>query len=370
MIRINSQIHRGIGIVGGSLSGVCAAIALVRKGWDVTVFEQVVNAIGGSGLGVDPDLLEQVVGLNPLRSYPGHAALPLIRTYRYSASWYLLLEWLKKCAKDYANIDYRTGIRIDKIGETPTAAFARSSSGENFYFSGILGADGYRSVARRYVNPDQPEAKYAGYLLWRGVAEENWFRDKMKWPDEMGYQEFPNPQGFRLVAYAIPGSQGEVSPGKRRISFAWYDCSRQRFLEHLGCLKGDEVLRTVQYSDIPQSLLTELMGYAQDHWPYPWNEFIVESIKRKAFFGTPIAEYIPTRLIRSRVALIGDAAHVASPMSGGGFRHGLLDAVSLAQRSASKQVGEMLQLYEEDRLASAQRLVAAGQKSARAFGLF
>jgi 2-polyprenyl-6-methoxyphenol hydroxylase-like FAD-dependent oxidoreductase len=48
-------------------------------------------------------------------------------------------------------------------------------------------------------------------------------------------------------------------------------------------------------------------------------------------FGTPIAEYVPTRLVAGRMALIGDAAHVSSPMTGSGFHYALLDVLSLRQ---------------------------------------
>jgi FAD binding domain len=45
-------------------------------------------------------------------------------------------------------------------------------------------------------------------------------------------------------------------------------------------------------------------------------------------FGTPLAEYLPETLISGRVGLVGDAAHVASPMVGAGFASGLEDGTA------------------------------------------
>jgi 2-polyprenyl-6-methoxyphenol hydroxylase-like FAD-dependent oxidoreductase len=36
----------------------------------------------------------------------------------------------------------------------------------------VVGADGYRSMVRRTVAPDQPDATFAGYMLWRGLTDE------------------------------------------------------------------------------------------------------------------------------------------------------------------------------------------------------
>jgi 2-polyprenyl-6-methoxyphenol hydroxylase-like FAD-dependent oxidoreductase len=57
-------------------------------------------------------------------------------------------------------------------------------------------------------------------------------------------------------------------------------------------------------------------------------------------FGTPIAKYVPTRLIAGHMALIGDAAHVSSPITGGGFHYALLDVLSLRQVFAGVADGE------------------------------
>ena len=80
-------------------------------------------------------------------------------------------------------------------------------------------------------------------------------------------------------------------------------------------------------------------------------------------FGTPVAEYLPPRLVRGRVALIGDAAHAASPMTGAGFQNALLDVRALAanlDRVTAPDVPAGLDRYERERLPQARRLVSSG----------
>jgi 2-polyprenyl-6-methoxyphenol hydroxylase-like FAD-dependent oxidoreductase len=84
--------------------------------------------------------------------------------------------------------------------------------------------------------------------------------------------------------------------------------------------------------------------------------------------GAPVAEYLPARLVRGRAALIGDAAHVASPMTGAGFENALLDAEALAAalRSATApDAPDSLDSYERERPPQAQRLVSSGMSWGR-----
>jgi 2-polyprenyl-6-methoxyphenol hydroxylase-like FAD-dependent oxidoreductase len=88
-------------------------------------------------------------------------------------------------------------------------------------------------------------------------------------------------------------------------------------------------------------------------------------------FGTPIAEYVPTRLVAGRVALVGDAAHVSSPMTGSGFHYSLLDVLSLRQALAGAAGGEAvapaLTQFERARLVDDRRLALYGQRWSRAY---
>ena len=59
-------------VVGGSMSGLLAALLLRRAGWDVDVFERVESELAGRGAGIvaQPDLIATLrrLGLDATRS--------------------------------------------------------------------------------------------------------------------------------------------------------------------------------------------------------------------------------------------------------------------------------------------------------------
>jgi hypothetical protein len=76
-------------------------------------------------------------------------------------------------------------------------------------------------------------------------------------------------------------------------------------------------------------LRAELTAVATKRWRGSAREIIISAIEHRAIFGTPLAEYLPEQLVAGRLALVGDAAHVASPMVGAGFSSGLEDGITL-----------------------------------------
>ena len=80
-------------VAGGSLVGLSAAIALSRRGLDVTVDERSpARAVdGGGGLGVDVDLLREVTGID--EDPPVQHGID-----RDTTAWHLLQSWLEEHA--------------------------------------------------------------------------------------------------------------------------------------------------------------------------------------------------------------------------------------------------------------------------------
>jgi 2-polyprenyl-6-methoxyphenol hydroxylase-like FAD-dependent oxidoreductase len=89
---------------------------------------------------------------------------------------------------------------------------------------------------------------------------------------------------------------------------------------------------------------------------------------RTVFFLTAVPTGA-TRLVAGRVALIGDAAHVSSPMTGSGFHYSLLDVLSLRQALAGIAGGEAvaaaLTQFEHARLADDRQLALYGRRWSR-----
>jgi 2-polyprenyl-6-methoxyphenol hydroxylase-like FAD-dependent oxidoreductase len=108
---------------------------------------------------------------------------------------------------------------------------------------------------------------------------------------------------------------------------------------------------------IDDGLRVELLALATVRWRAAAREVITAAIERRVIFGTPLAESLPERLVAGRLGIVGDAAHVASPMVGAGFASGLLDgaafidAVSRAGGTVAEAGTQALGRYNKVRLA-------------------
>lgn len=349
-------------VIGGSLAGQCAALALSRDGWRVTVLERSsAEPPEGTGIGIDRKLLSSVVGADA-------GALPVINAGFPATAWGLLRTALIRELQQRSSVSIRTGHRVVDIstGGNQQDMVVRTTECD-VHADLIVGADGYGSVARRVVAPERPDAVYAGYLLWRGLIKEQEVPGGFTARD-ITLAEHPTPQA-RLVTFGVPGGDGDTRPGQRRGSFTWFDSSRTPLLRRLGHLKGTVVTGTLTGHEITGNLITELRHLARQ-WPSPWRQAINRSLLRREFIGTPVTEYLPAQLVRGSVVLVGDAAHVVSPITGAGFHNGLLDIAELASSLRSAAPGEVqhaLLHYQRQRLQPARQLVAQSQQWSRAY---
>jgi 2-polyprenyl-6-methoxyphenol hydroxylase-like FAD-dependent oxidoreductase len=346
---------RQIVVVGGSLVGLSMAIALARRGASVTVLEQTPQAgyEGGGGLGVDVGLLTRVTGLD--------GSPPVCQGVdRATTAWPLLAAWLENNARAATGVTVQRGAEVTEVGD----GWARTSDGRRFDADVVIGADGARSTVRRWVSPDRPDAVYAGFVLWRAMVPEAELPAGIPWlrPDEPSREYYSGP--YRLVTYPVPGADGSSKPGDRRLNLVWYDPARSELLASRGLLDGDTVHGSLGANDVPEPLRRELDVVAGQRWPTPWREALDVALRRSLVFATPVVHYWPERLVRDRSVLVGDAAHAASPMVGGGFRQGLYDVDALAtglERNRGASMADLLSGFERERLLPARTHVENSQ---------
>jgi len=351
-------------VAGGSLVGLSAAIALSRLGLDVTVLERSpARAVeSGGGLGVDVALLQQVTAL------PGDPPV-LHGVDRDTTAWHLLQGWLEEQATRRRGATVHRGTEVAAVhpGNDQQPASVQTADGGEYHADLVIGADGARSTVRAAVDPDFPDARYAGVLLWRSLVDEQAVPRGVALPGagEPSREVYAGP--YRLVTYLVPGAAGETSVGHRRLNMVWYDPQQRDLLRDMGVLDGETVHGSLAPGALPGPVRERLTGFAAANWPSPWREALALALRNGTVFGTPIVHYEPKRLARGRVALAGDAAHAASPMVGGGFRQGLYDVAALAQvmtgLATPGEIPGALSRYQELRLGPAAQHVAISEQA-------
>jgi hypothetical protein len=101
--------------------------------------------------------------------------------------------------------------------------------------------------------------------------------------------------------------------------------------EASGCVQHGIVKRSLLPEEIGPRLAGRLEKLARLHWPDPWRSVILSTLAARRVFAMPIAECVPKRLTRGRLALMGEAAHVLVPATGAGLFTGLEDVKSLGR---------------------------------------
>ena len=353
-------------IVGASLSGLMTALALSRAGVEVTMLERVDEfPRSGASLGsVHEALLERITG----RKRSDEDATAYGPSSAPVQTWTAVHRRLRAAVDADSHIELRHGTSVQSVGQDAHAAWATTADRKVFRGDVLIGADGHRSVVRRSVSPDKPDATFAGYVLWIGLADESAIPSRHRWPRDM---DILSSSGNYLFGYPLPGRDGSAVPGCRQLGWGWFDASRNELLRATGCVVGDVVHHSLGSADIPETTLRQLAAEADDLWPALWRDAILDCVDKRAVIGTPIAEYVPDRLVNGRLALVGDAAHVPTPMTGSGFSASLEDAEAIAESIAAgvrgSAVAQGLRTYENKRLSSVRTMVQSGQQFSRAF---
>ncbi|MET3574382.1 NAD(P)/FAD-dependent oxidoreductase [Bhargavaea ullalensis] len=353
-------------IVGASLSGLMAGIALAQENIQVTILDKVgENRPGGSGLRADGGTFGVSKTEKILKNLVSDGKSKVLL-------WSAIENRLRQEAKSDPRIRLQYHKRVLTVGQDEEAAWAVVEDGGMFKGDVLIGADGHGSRVRASVAPDHTEAEYAGYMAWITSIGEDELPAAMKPAGRSGKVDmFGADGGFKFGSVLeTDGTGGQ--PVDRRVGCTWYDNTRSGLLRRLGCVEGSVVHRTLQGKEIPDEFLDVLADEVSGQFPEPWRTAALRSIRDRTVIGIPIKEYVPDRLARGRITIVGDAAHVPAPITASGFNESLQDVVTLG-KCASKGIrgqksAEALARYEALRLETVRRMVLSGRSYSRAYG--
>jgi 2-polyprenyl-6-methoxyphenol hydroxylase-like FAD-dependent oxidoreductase len=352
-------------IVGASLSGLMTGIALANAGLKVTILERASDERrSGAALQVDSGERDTSATAKYLRRLAS-AGIKSVE------AWSSIEGRLRNEAQTNPQIDLRFNTRIQAVKQDDEAAWVISDKGETLSGDILIGADGYRSIVRKHVASHHPDATFAGYLIWVALVDEQNIPKQYRLGPNPGVA-MPNGIGDFLLGSVVAGADGSNTIGQRRLGWAWYDNTQNDLLRQLGCVKGNVVQHSLRGSDIPTGILDNLSKKAKQRWAQPWLTAIQHSIQTRNLIATPIAEYVPEVLVKGRIALVGDAAHLPTPLTASGFNASLEDAATLTdciveQLQGGEKADALLQ-YQSRRLEVARQIVQSGQGFSRSFG--
>ncbi|KAK8856062.1 FAD/NAD(P)-binding domain-containing protein [Apiospora arundinis] len=240
-------------IVGGSLGGLAAGLALRELGHDTTILERNPTPVlehQGAGIVAGGDTLAFFKKYNrcdrPI-AVTSHRRQYLDRdgnvTHKedmdqnmtsWDLAYYLMRANYDGTENSHCKVPDRKptdGKSVHIHDRNVTDIKERDDGVEVFWESGggkkgsiradvLIGADGPSSTIRTLLTPEIQRV-YAGYCALRGTVPEGEVSDAAR---EAFCERFTffHCHGVQILAYLIPGEKGTVEPGRRLINFVYY----------------------------------------------------------------------------------------------------------------------------------------------------
>jgi len=345
-------------IIGGSMAGLFAANALIKKGWDISIHEKVPVPLSGRGAGIATydDLAEFVYKATNNSNVLGTTARSRVSldldgninaSHNYPqvyTSWQYLFSILRE------NIDnkcYFMGDDCIGIKQINNKAIALFESGKEKKSDLIIIANGIKSELRSYVDK-YAYPKYAGYVGWRGVVNENQLSAKSL-ETLSNYFIVVLPYNQQIASYPIAG-EGEdpFTKGNRRINWIWYKPAPDEALKSLLLGKsGKQYIDGIPPDEIRTDIVQALYEEANNKLP-PQLKELVEMTAQPLI--QPIFDLESQKMRNNRIVTIGDAAFTARPHVGMGVTKAAKDAFTLSEHLDHNKYLESLNDWESIRL--------------------
>jgi 2-polyprenyl-6-methoxyphenol hydroxylase-like FAD-dependent oxidoreductase len=356
-------------IVGGSMSGLLAALLLRRTGWDVDIFERVESELSGRGAGIvaQPDLIARLrgLGIDPTDLGVEITTRKILDASGALANEFACPQVLTAWERVYRVLRdalppgrYHRGRGVRSFEQTETRVTAHFSDGGSEEGDLLIGADGLRSTIRQQCLPELAPL-YAGYVAWRALIPEAAFVPAIH-RELFEFMTFCLPPGEQFLGYPVAGPDNDLRPGHRRYNVVWYRPADERAeLKHL---LTDESGTTHTISIPPPLIRHEAIAHMRaeaERLLAPQFRAVVRLIDEPIL--QPIYDLETPRMAFGRVAIIGDAAFVARPHVAAGVAKAADDAAALAQAlvstSLADEVAPALQRFEAARLTVGQRII-------------
>ncbi len=364
---MNAMPH--VGVIGGSIGGLTAALVLRDLGCEVDVFERSGTALEarGAGIGLHPMTTRYFDESSELDAAMVEIELPWLQflsasgeriyrermNYRFS-SWNTIYRGLVQC---FDEPRYHLGCEVAGFSQNGDGVTARLSDGTALTFDMLVCADGISSQARAHLLPGA-RARYAGYVAWRATVAESELTPASFEALRGSITYCLLPAGHVLV-YPIPGLDGAREPGRRLANLVWY-----HNYEEGGALDGlmTDRLGQRQALSLPPGTVRDrhvawTREFADAHMASAIAEILHECPEP---FVQVIHDIDVERMAFGRVALIGDAAFAVRPHAAAGTAKACADAWALrdALRDSDGDPVTALARWEPGQLALGRQLLA------------
>jgi 2-polyprenyl-6-methoxyphenol hydroxylase-like FAD-dependent oxidoreductase len=358
-------------IVGGSLAGLFTGLVLLREGYDVQVFEKSSSALQdrGAGLVVQPEveqILEQycatqIATLSTHISWRRYLTrnggiLREDRAFQRFVSWNSVYRQLRHAFPDGR---YHMGHTLTSFTQTENEVVVRFLNGKEIASDLVVFADGTNSTGRHLLFP-QVTTHYAGYIAWRGVVPEHCLSPESThaFADTFAFYQMPS---SHILGYLIPGQNGELTPGTRRLNWVWYVNIPPDTLEEV-MTDRDGIARTfsVPPGAVREAQLRIMREQAQQLLPRAFADLTTVTTEP---FIQPIYDIAVPHMVVGKALLLGDAASVPRPHTAASTAKAAADALALGEwlRSRPDNMPMALAQWAQHQGASGAYLQRLGQ---------
>lgn len=324
-------------IVGGSLGGLFAGVALKHEGISTTILERnPTNLLDNQGAGIvaGGDTLaffekydrckRDVAVPSQKRMYLNkegevvHEEKMRQNMTSWDLCYYLLRANYDGVKSGYCTVpakrdgdgevEYRFGSTVEDYKESGAKIkvfYTRNGKNESIEGDMLVAADGPSSTIRKKLYPNI-ERRFAGYCVIRGTVPENEASEAAKEAFVERFTFFHAPETQNLT-YTIPGMDGAMEEGKRLLNFVWYT----NFPE--GSTELDEVMTdkdgkrrkiTIPPGTMRKEAWEMVKRRGRDKLPPQMSEMVE---KTKQPFVQAITDVVAPANLHGKVVLVGDA---------------------------------------------------------------